>query len=79
MPIEYVPEFDQDGNHIGGYTQSVPETYVKEEPDCYTCDDSGCGDCDPTRVSLTKDHATVGSGYGMGHWGAQPYSEESPF
>ncbi|MBP5926675.1 hypothetical protein F3K32_42470 [Streptomyces sp. LBUM 1483] len=77
MPIEYVHEFDEAGNHIGGYTQSVPDMYVKEEPDCYSCNDSGCGECDPTRVSLTKTPSAAPGP--RGGWGGVGYSDEPPF
>lgn len=55
MPIEYVPVLDEDGNDVAGYTESVPETYAKEEPDC---NDTGCTECGrstapPTRAQNT--------------------------
>jgi hypothetical protein len=46
MPIEYVPVLDENGDDVGGYTESVPDMYVKEEPDCFSCHDVGCPDCD---------------------------------
>lgn len=46
MPIEYVPDYDDNGVDQGGYTESVPDMGPgKEEPDCHSCSDSGCPDC----------------------------------
>lgn len=54
MSIVYVPDFDGDGNDLGGYTETVPDTSVKEEPDCYDCNDTGCPACIPTEAELRK-------------------------
>ncbi|GAA2732352.1 hypothetical protein [Streptomyces nogalater] len=62
MPIEYVPEFDEDGNHVDGYIESVPE-YVKEEPDCYACNDAGCPLCDGTDSAPSAPAQASGEGY----------------
>ena len=32
MAIVYVPVWDEDGNDVGGYTETVPDTDVQEEP-----------------------------------------------
>jgi hypothetical protein len=46
MPIEYVPDYDDNGVDQGGHTESVPDMGPgKEEPDCHSCNDGGCPDC----------------------------------
>ena len=45
MGVEYVPVYDEHGEDVGGYTESVPDTAEKEEPDCYACCDRGCPAC----------------------------------
>jgi hypothetical protein len=78
MPIEYVPVFDEDGNDVGGYTESVPDTYVKEEPDCFDCNDAGCPACDGSQIGtaprISPDEALSAP---MGSWGG--YSDFPPF
>jgi len=71
MPIEYVPVLDEDGNDVGGYTESVPEMPVKEEPDCYACNDNGCPGCDasiPDPLAPWPDTEPAGG-----------YSDEPPY
>jgi hypothetical protein len=80
VPIQYVPEFNDAGNHIGGYTESVPETYVKEEPDCYDCNDTGCPECDGSQVHRTKTLTLTAAGWPRtaGTWSGG-CSTEPPF
>ena len=33
MAIEYVPVYDENGNDVGGYTESVPDPPEQDEPD----------------------------------------------
>lgn len=76
MPVECVPEFDTDGRHVGGHTESVVETPAREESDCYACGDAGCPACDgsevdPTRVFTLEQILTTGWGEGPGGFGAE--------
>jgi hypothetical protein len=71
--IEYVPDYDADGNDLGGYTETVPDMPVKEEPDCHACNDSGCPACEPTTAELrTLERPVLPSG-------DFPLSLEPPF
>lgn len=54
MPVEYVPVLDENGDDVGGYTETVPETYVKEEPDCFNCYDRGCPACDGSQIDESQ-------------------------
>jgi hypothetical protein len=78
MPIEYVPVLDENGDDVGGYTESVPDVHVKEEPDCYACNDGGCPQCDGSQIDQTQT-ITLTDGWPktQGSWGG--YSTESPF
>ncbi|MFE5037147.1 hypothetical protein [Streptomyces sp. NPDC056683] len=78
MPIEYVPEFDDAGNHVGGYTESVPDMPVKEEPDCYACNDAGCPACDGSQVARSEPVTDADWPRSAGTWGGG-YSDEPPF
>lgn len=78
MPIEYVPVLDEDGNDVAGYTQSVPDVYVKEEPDCFACSDSGCKECDGSQVDRSQTVTLAEPWPPTGGWGGG-YSDESPF
>lgn len=33
MGIEYVPDYDENGEDQGGHTETVPDPHVQEEPD----------------------------------------------
>lgn len=76
--IEYVPVLDEDGNDVGGYTESVPDTYVKEEPNCYACNDVGCAQCDGSQIDPSQTFTLdEGCPAGEGAWGG--ISTEPPF
>ncbi|MDX3122744.1 hypothetical protein [Streptomyces scabiei] len=77
MPIEYVPEFDEAGNHIGGYTERVPDLPVKEEPDCYSCNGSGCPQCAPAATVAEAQSFPLPDAWAES-WGGG-YSSEPPF
>ncbi|MHB9861994.1 hypothetical protein [Streptomyces sp. YIM S03343] len=79
MAIEIVHEHDTDGTETGWYTESVPETYVKEEPDCYACNDTGCPACDGSQIDRSKTFTLTEAGWPRtgGTWGGS--SNEPPF
>lgn len=76
MPVEYVPVLDENGDDVGGYTETVPESYVREEPDCFTCCDRGCPECDGSQADTSKT-VSLDEAIGNSRWGG--YSNEPPF
>jgi hypothetical protein len=79
VPIEVVHEYDGDGEYLGWYTESVPETYVKEEPDCFGCNDRGCPECDGSQIDTSQTFTAEELARTMGdsRWGG--YSDVPPF